>query len=424
MPRRLALACLALTMAIGTARAQVPYGTGAVPSRRALARVNLDLQWNGVVPLNGPEKLSEISIDDGLLFAQTNLANFYVYDAESGRALWSAHLGRVTTRSQPASVNSTTVFVTNSNRLYALDRKTGRQVWSQELTNTPSSSTAADDDRVIVGLESGKLVTFDAKTGAVKWNIQTNERVTSRPIMAGRVVAFGSEDRKLYLSKIEKPLLLWRFATGGPIVAPLGSHGVRTLLVPSTDKALYAVDLFTGEEKWTQATGSPVKQEPLVAGDEVYVVNDQGTLTSIDVLTGTPRWTVSTLGGRLLSVSATRVYLESHDGDLFVVDRQSGKIVFDPATTFQRSGINLRLFTIGPTNRLDDRIYFGSTSGLIVCLREIAQVKPLLTRDPNSKPFGYIPPEGYPSTPTAPAAPSAPTAAEPAAEAAPPAEPK
>ena len=117
MPRRMTLACLALMLAIGTAQAQVPYGNETIPSRRALARVNLDLQWAGVVPLDGAEKLTQISIDAGMLFAQTTSANFYAFDAESGRPLWAAHLGRVTTKAQPASVTTTTVFVTNSNRI-------------------------------------------------------------------------------------------------------------------------------------------------------------------------------------------------------------------------------------------------------------------------------------------------------------------
>ena len=421
MPRRLALVSLIFLLAIGSARGQVSFGNNSIPGRRALARVNLDLQFSCVVPLNGPEKLTEISIDDGMLFAQTNHANFYAFDAETGRYLWGAHLGNITTHAEPASVNSFGVYVTNSNFMFGLDRKTGRQMWKKELTNIPSSATAANDDRVMIGLESGKLVTFDAKTGAEKWNIQTNEKIRSRPIIAGRVVVFGSEDRKLYMSKLDTPDLLWRFATGGPIEAPLATHGVRTLLVPSTDKALYAVDLFTGLEKWVIPTGSPVEQEPLVSDDDVYVVNDEGFLTSADVASGKAKWTISTLGGRLLSVSATKLYLESHDEDLFVVDRESGKVVYDPVTTLQRSGINLRNFSLGPTNRFDDRLYFGSTHGLIICIRELAQVTPRLIRDPKAKPFGYIPPEGYPDifNPTAP-----PTTTAPAGEAATPADPK
>lgn len=411
MPRRLALACLALalTLPVGPARAQVSFGNQAIPGRRALARINLDLQFTSVVPLNGAEKLIQLSIDDGMMFAQTNSANFYAFDAETGRYLWGAHLGSVTTRADPASVNSAGVFVTNSNKIFGLDRKTGRQMWAQEMPGMPSSSTSADEVRVMVGLESGKLFTLDAKTGAVKWNIQTNEKVSSRPVIAGKVVAFGSEDKKLYMARGDNASLLWRFATGGPIVCPLATHGVRTLLVPSTDKALYAVDLFSGQEKWTLATGSPVLQEPLVSDNDVYVVNSEGYLTSADITTGTPKWTISTLGGRLLSVSATKVYLESHDDDLFVVDRESGKIVHDPSATLQRAGINLREFVLGPTNRFDDRLYFGTTHGLVVCLREIAQVAPRRIRDPKAKPFGYIPPEGYPDL-AIPGQPTPPTA--------------
>ena len=408
MPRRLALICLALTIAAGIARAQAPFGRELIPSRRALSRINLDMQWNGVVPLSGAEKLIEMSIDAGMLFAQTNHASFHAFDAETGRYLWGAHLGQVTPHAQPASVNSTSVFVTSGNSLFALDRRTGRQVWTRGLSDTPSSATNADDDRVVVGLESGKLATFDAKTGAEKWNIQTNEKVTSRPLLAGRVVAFGSEDRKLYLSKIERPHLHWRFATGGPIDAPLGFHGVRTLLVPSTDKNVYAVDLFTGELKWTFGSGAAVKQEPIVADDDVFIVNVAGFLTAIDVNTGEARWTISTLGGRILSVSQTKIYLESHDADLFVVDRQTGKTIYDPATTFSRAGINLRGYTLGPTNRLDDRLYFATSTGLVLCLREVAQVTPRMIRDPKAKPFGYIPPEGYPDTSITPTAPAAP----------------
>ncbi len=395
MPRRVALACLALTLAIGTARAQVPFNTKSIPARRALARVNMDLQFYSVVPLQGAEKLTQLSIDDGMMFAQTNHANFYAFDAETGRYIWGAHLGDITTRAQPAAVNSYAVYATNSNEIHALDRKTGREMWKMELGTQPSSSTAVDEERVMIGLESGKLVTFDARTGAEKWNVQSNERITSHPILAGKVAVFGSEDRKVYMARIDNAKLLWRFATGGSIVAPLGTYGIRTLLVPSSDKALYSIDLFTGQSNWTLATGASVEQEPLVADNDVYVVNTEGYLTSIDIPSGTVKWTISTLGGRLLSVSATKVYLESHDDDLFVVDRGTGKIVYDPATTFHRVGINLREFELGPTNRFDDRVYFGTTHGLVVCLREISQVTPRPTHDPKAKPFGYIPPEGY-----------------------------
>ena len=114
----------------------------------------------------------------------------------------------------------------------------------------------------------------------------------------------------------------------------------------------------------------------------------------MDAKTGVARWTTSTHGGRLIAVSKTRLYLESHDEDLFIVDRATGRIVADPRATFSRAGLNLREYALGPTNTLNDRLYLGTHSGVIICLREIAQVKPRALRDPKAKPFGYIPPEG------------------------------
>jgi outer membrane protein assembly factor BamB len=414
MPRRLALACVGLMLTAATSRAQSPISSGAFPSRAALARVGLDLHWAGMVPLSGAEKVTSLSIDSSLLFAQTNMANFFAFEAESGQLLWSAHLGRVTSQAFPASVNSTQVFVTNSNQLFALDRKTGRQMWMQTLSETPTSPTAASEDRVMVGLESGKVAGYKAKTGAPDWFLPTNGRVSSRPQVTERVLAVGSEDGKVYVSRSEKLSLLYRFATGAKVVAPLGAYGVRTLLIPSTDKVLYAIDLFTGEESWNFPTGSALRQEPLVVDKDIYLINEEGQLTALDAEAGTPRWTTSTLGGRLLSVSGTKVYLESHDDDLFVIDRATGKIILDPRATFQRSGVNLRDFDLGPLNRLDDRLYFGSKRGVLMCLRETGQIQPRMLRDPKAKPFGYIPPEGYPGpaaipAPTAPPADAAPT---------------
>src|SRR5205807_1858395 len=102
------------------------------------------------------------------------------------------------------------------------------------------------------------------------------------------------------------------------------------------------------------------------------------------------------------------------DEDLFIVDRGTGRIVADPRATYSRAGVNLRAYEVGVTNSLNDRIYLGTRSGLLLGLREIGQVRPRPLRDVKSRPFGYIPPEGIPEAPAAVTPP-----AEPKPEAAP-----
>jgi outer membrane protein assembly factor BamB len=417
MVRRIALAWVLAILAATSASAQIPISRDLVPKRSAMARLGLEQNWMALVPIVGSERLTSISLAENLLFAQTNQANFYAFDAESGRMLWTANLGHETGSAQPASVNSRLVFVTNSNNLFALERHTGRVVWVQNLGTLPTSPTACDEHNVMVGLSNGKLTAFSLYNSNDKkkalyavprasWNWQTGGgALTSRPLPAQQFVAFGGRDGKLYVALSELPedqvpVLLYRIATGGEIFAPLGAYGTRTILVPSADKNVYAVDLFTASVKWTYPSGAPVMQMPLAADHDVYSVNLAGLLTSLDAETGERHWMTSTHGGRLISISAKKLYLESHDDDLFIVDRGTGQILADPRATYQRAGLNLRDYDLSLTNDLNDRLYMATRSGMVISLREIGQTQPRPLRDPKLPPFGFIPPEGALTVPT------------------------
>ena len=409
MSRRTYLTFIVMLTAFAAlpARAQIPFPRDLVPTRSALARAGLEQQWMAVVPLSASERLHLISLNDGLLFAQTNKGYFHTFDAETGRLLWTARLSNQIARSRPASVNSFGVFVTAFNRLFALDRRTGRTIWSVELRSLPSSSTSCDEDRVFVGLNNGKIYGYNLKvkdenganeriseTPIEVWNWQTSGVIESKPLPAQKLVAFGSDDGKVYVSLSDERTMLYRIATGGPIGVGLGSYGTRLLLIPSADRILYGVDVLTAKMRWTFASGAPIRQEPLVADDDVFVVNEAGQMSSIDPESGSPRWSVSTHGGRLLAVGAKRVYLESSDDDLFIIDRATGQTVASAGTTLERYGLNIRPYELGITNRETDRLYFATTSGMVVAVREIGLTKPRFLRDPKALPFGTIPREG------------------------------
>jgi len=427
MSHRHLLAWFLVALAAAPAAGQAPFPADLVPTRSALARLGLERQWMGVVPLAGEERLVNFSMSGGLIFAQTNRGYFHTYNAETGQPLWSTRLGTQTARARPASVNSFAVFVTNLNTLFAIDRRTGRTIWSTDLGTLPSSSTACDENQVMVGLGNGRMVAYNLKvrendkdriaaSPVEAWNWQTGAIVETRPLPAGKLVAFGSDDGRLYVTLSDERTILYRIATGGPIARGLGSFGTRLLLVPSADQNLYGVDLLTAKILWTFASGSPISQAPLVGGNDIFIINDGGLLSSIDAATGSPHWTVSTLGGRLLTIGAKRVYLESHDEDLFIIDRASGQTIAAPRDTLYRVGLNLRPFEYGLTNIINDRLYFATTSGLIVALRELGEVNPMPLRNPKEQAFGTIPPEGVSLVPPPAPTPTPTEPAEPGAE--------
>ncbi len=417
MSRRIILAWILVSLWGPSIRAQVPYPRDLIPTRTALGRVGLERAWFATVPLTETERLLGIDISDNLLFAQTSSTNLYTYDAESGRLLWSTSLGHRTNEAREVATNARMVFVTSSTYLFALDRRTGRTIWRVELPGQPSSPTGADETRAMIGLSSGKLMAFDVSNGSPLWNWQTEGPILARPVPAVQVVAFASQDGKAYVALADPSTMLYRFAAGGPISTSMGTFGSRTLLIPSADKNLYAVDLLNAETKWTFPSGAAIVQEPLVANDDVYVANAQGQMSALDAETGLPRWTTSTQGGRLLAVGAKRIYLNSSDRDLFLIDRATGRTLADPRSTRDRSGVRLREFNLDVTNSLNDRLYFATSSGMVLAIREIGAVQPHLLRDPKTPAFGFVQTEGESATP--PAAPTVPAETPADAEAAP-----
>jgi outer membrane protein assembly factor BamB len=404
-------------LAGGTARAQMPFPNNLVPTRTSLERLGLERQWFGVIPSVETERLLRISIAEGNLFAQTSYARLHAFDAESGRHLWTAQLGERSGFARGVAANSFAVFVTTANILSALDKNSGRQIWKHDLGTIPTCTPACDEDRVIVGMTSGKLIAFklkgkDKKGGeriltsvTQEWSWQTGGPILTRPLPAAHVVAYGGGKGKAYVTMTDEITQLYRFPTGGDIGEGLGAYATRTLLIPSADYNLYAVDLLTARLFWTFPSGAPIEQEPLVADHDILVINTAGSLSLLDPVTGSPRWTIATQGGQLVAVSATKIYLRSYNLDLFIIDRATGRTLSDPGETHIRAGLNLRDYDMSVVNRFNDRMYFATSSGMIVAIREPGQVQPRLLRDPKALPFGYIPPEGLkgpqPETPVA-----------------------
>ena len=276
MSWRLAPIWALLLVSLGgpTVRAQNPFPKDLIPTRTALGRLGLERQWTAVIPLHETERLLRLSRSAELLFAQTDGGSLHTYEAETGKLVWSASLGPYTPMARPVSANSFAVFGTCADMLTALDRKTGRPIWSTHIGAIPTCGTNCDEERVMVGTMDGKVIAYSLKEkgpkGVMKtrtipvqaWAWQTGGPITTLPLPAQHVTAFGSSDGRAYVVMNNERTSLYRFRTGGPIGDGLGSYGTRTLLVPSGDNNLYAVDLLTSEVAVDLPLGSADRPGP------------------------------------------------------------------------------------------------------------------------------------------------------------------
>jgi outer membrane protein assembly factor BamB len=411
MPRLMLTLGLIATAALPVT-AQVAPGRDSIPTRTALARLGLEREWTTTLPVgNVDERINHANLHDNTLFAQTNRGLVHAIDAATGRRLWSRRLTEGPTLGFDISTNSDQVFVTLQDTLYCLERGSGHILWTVRLEAMPSTGTVADEEVVAVGLRTGKIVAYTTRDhsrdnpvpgrspGSFAWAWQTQGIVDAAPIISPEVVVFGSEDNRVYAAtrrdKNERPTLLYRYVTQGPVIGHLTPLGRRTVVVPCADYNLYAIDLYTGANRWIIPTSAPISTQPLVIGTDVVAINDDGRLLIIDGREGTIRGDSQTNSRLIRAASPTRIYLTTSNHDLEIADRQTGQIVASARDTVQRAGLTIRQLSIPVVNTEHDRLFLVSPDGILYAIREIGRIEPSPLRDPNWPAFGTVPPEGF-----------------------------
>ena len=129
----------------------------------------------------------------------------------------------------------------------------------------------------------------DCVSGKVIWNYETEETVTSMPVVAAGIVLFGCFDGCFYGVDFETSLEKWRLETGDP-THPTPVVADATVFLGSKDQCLYAINLHTGEVRWKFKTNGRVLSTPVVEEGVVYFGSNDGVVYALDAHTGEEKW--------------------------------------------------------------------------------------------------------------------------------------
>ena len=193
----------------------------------------------------------------------------------------------------------------------------------------------------------------------IKYHVPTEKNITSRPTFIEEDVIFpdqtgniymGSRDGYVYCVRENDGKQLWTFPCNEPIIEHLAVFSrllekrdekrkkmyERYLYVPTYQKGMFCLDAVKGEKIW---------QTPGIK--------------------------------KFLSRSNTRVYTVDYRNNLTVMDAQSGQVL---------GTMPLNNNKIQYLNEITDRIYLATEDGMIQCLAQIDQEKPIYFRqDPEAK---------------------------------------
>lgn len=187
---------------------------------------------------------------------------------------------------------------------------------------------------LITSQHEGRVYAVEAETGRIVWQRFFQDRpfswswsLCAPAAAAGDMVYVSACGGNLYGVSPDKGIVWKREGLGRIVAQPLvfGDN----LYVVSLNKELTALERNTGRAKWRHQTGGYVSASPLVEGNQLLFGSGDGYFQALDVESGKVLWKVS-LGAPIDAgavSSGDELYVGTTAGDLYELRTEDGQVV-------------------------------------------------------------------------------------------------
>lgn len=236
---------------------------------------------------------------------------------------------------------------------------------------TEFGSPAATSDTVFVSSETNGIEAFERSTFRRRWHLPIKNGVVSEPIIENGILYFGGNDGNFYAVDAEFGRVLWKYETKAPVYGRPALIGQRVYFLASDD-VVHCLDQSNGKWVWHYKRGGNYittvrgNSSPVVSDGFAYVGFSDGYLVALDAKDGNLRWeqrihkgTKFTDVDAMVQLDGDRLYIPSYDGELYALNRQSGKVLWHIDV-----GGSKKVLIDGGT------LYLGASSGNIMSINK------------------------------------------------------
>jgi outer membrane protein assembly factor BamB len=347
-----------------------PGGQGHSPER------NLPVEWSESknirwkVPVAGAGWSSPV-VGAGRVWLTTAVGDRDVslravaFDVETGQELVNTEVFRVrgpgainqknTHASPSAVIDGDRVYVHFGAQGTAALSASGEILWkarhAYESQHGAGGSPVVYDDLLVFsgdGADAAFVVALDTRTGKVRWKTSRRhpfDQAYTTPLVIrvgdrDQLVSVGAYRAAAYDPRSGKEIWRVSYDTGfSNVPRPVFGHGLVFIATGFQQPSLLAVrpdgsgDVTKTHVAWALRRGAPLTPSPLLVGNELYIVNDNGIVSCVDARSGDVRWQ-ERLGG---TFSASPVFA---DGRIYFLDEQGVTTIVEPGAAFRRVAVN------------------------------------------------------------------------------------
>ena len=214
----------------------------------------------------------------------------------------------------------------------------GKNSWTFRSPGSILAAPLLDGETLFVASSSGKLTALNRFTGAVRWELDVHEELTTTPTLAeGRIFVMSSEESVTAVDPKDGKSL-WKFHRDPPggftirgNTRPVFAHG--TVYAGFADGTVAALQPQDGVARWTRqisGTGEYLDVDWVDApeGDtHLYAASAKVGIVAMDITTGEPSWTLPLPGANHVLADGPRV-IGVGRGEVTAADRGTGKVVW------------------------------------------------------------------------------------------------
>ncbi len=316
-------------------------------------------------------KLDQYSLPESSIYLLSSEGVVTSIDADTGKTNWTTEIGDSRLPSIGLGVSDQFIAAADVSTVYLLDASTGKLLWSQRCAGPIAASPAVSDERVYVPLTNGRLESFPTgENGRGSFTFVARGQGTARPLVTDLTLSWPTSDGILNVAARygdKTNAISYRLVSDNTIVSsPTYKDG--TIYSTSLDGFVYAIDEQTGNLNWEVSTGEGISLSPVPIRDSVYVVTNDRMLYKLDAKTGFQKWEEPVPHvTRFVGAGRDRVYVTDEFGNLVVISQSTGTIL---------NRISAGRIDYIASNDQTDRLYFGSNTGLVQCLREVQSKVP------------------------------------------------
>lgn len=303
------------------------------------------------------------------LYCTTSRGVVHAIDGETGATRWTNNIANPDYPITSAAANDKFVAYCSGSTLFVLNAANGELAWQRKTHSVPGAGPAMSSEYIFIPMTNGGLESYNiSRPKEEPWSYRGLGHALVSPTFGLNTVVWPTDRGHLYVADGFNRAIRYRLEASGVFSSAVSFWPPDQFFASTADGYVYSMHPTKqiGNITWRYSSGEMITQSPVPCGDLVFVITDEKNLLCLDMKDGDLLW--KTPGAtRYLGSSKAHVYVVGPAGRVLVIDKKTGGRVSDIPT---------EEFDLQILNPFTDRIYFGTRTGTIQCLREIGETWP------------------------------------------------